>query len=194
MDKFLIAPTFLRLVKEGRFFRTVFAWILRIQSGLAILAGLLVSIELWKQASGLSTASILGLIVLQLTLIVTVYLVSHLSWLRATDLLAMSETQADPISVTRLLLKLSGEIYASILAPLSVGGALLIWISAGEAGDTLRVLFSTLLPVAGGSVFQTGLTILGMGLTMAACSLLGAYALAAFIGLFVSIEQNTRKG
>lgn len=193
MDKFLIAPAFLRLIKEGRFFRPVFAWILRIQAALAALGGVLLSIELWKQASGLSTGAVFGLLILQLSLAVAIYFACHLSLIRATDLLAMGSAEADALSVTRLLLKLGGEVYAGVLAPLTLGGALLIWVSAGEGGDALRGLFGGLLPTTGGDAFQAGLTLLATGLAMAAGGLLGAYALSGFIGLFVSIERNTRK-
>ena len=193
MDRFLIAPVFLRLIKEGQFFRPVFAWLLRIQAALALLGGVLVSIELWKQASGLSTGSIFGLLILQVSLAVAIYFACHLSWLRATSLFAMSDSEADPISVVRLLLKLGGEIYAGMLAPLTVGGCLLLWISAGQAGDSLRYLFGFILTVQGGDPFPSGLMLLATGLVMAACGLLGAYALSGFIGLFVSIEKNTRK-
>ena len=193
MDKFLIAPAFLRLIKEGRFFRPVFGWLLRIQAALALLGGVLVSIELWKQASGLSTGSIFGLLILQVSLAVAIYFACHLSWLRAANLFAMSDAEADPISVVRLLLKLGGEIYAGVLVPLTVGGCLLVWISAGQAGDSLRYLFGFLLTVQGGDPFPAGLMLLATGLVMAACGLLGAYAMSGFIGLFVSIEKNTRK-
>ncbi|HET6329654.1 MAG TPA: hypothetical protein VFF76_02610 [Holophagaceae bacterium] len=193
MDRFLIAPTFLRLIREGRFFRPVFAWILRIQAALAALGAVLLSIELWKQAPGLSTGAIFGLLILQLSLVVAAYFVCHLSLLRASDLLAMGPAEAGALAVARLLMKLSGEIYAGVLTPLSLGSALLIWTSAGQAGDALRNLFGGVLPAAAGDPFQAGLTLLATGLAMAAAGLLGAYALSAFVGLFVSIEQNTRK-
>lgn len=193
MDRFLIAPAFLRLIHEGRFFRPVFAWILRIQAALAALGAVLLSIELWKQASGLSTGAIFGLLILQLSLLVAVYFICHLSLLRAGTLLAMAPAEAGALAVARLLLKLGGEVYAGVLAPLSLGGALLIWTSAGQGGDALRGLFGALLPAVAGDPFQAGLTLLATGLAMAAGGLLGAYALSAFIGLFVSIEQNTRK-
>ena len=194
MDAFLIAPVFLRWLREGRFFRPVFAWMLRVQAVLALLGGILLSIELWKQASGLSTGTIFGLLILQVSLAVAVYFVCHLSLIRAMDLFAMSDEAADALAVTRLLLKVGGEIYAGILVPLTLGGTLLIWISAGQGGDALRTLFGGILPATGGDPFQAGLTLLATGLAMAAIGLLSAYALSAFIGLFVHIEQNTRKG
>ena len=193
MDKLLLAPAFLHLIREGRFFRPVFLWILRAQAVLAALGGILLSIELWRQASGLSTGAIFGLLVLQLALAVAVYLVSHLSWIRASDLAALEAGEPEPVAVLRLLLKLGGEVYAAVLAPLSVGGALLIWISAGEAGDALRTLFAGVLPAAPGDAFQSGLTLLASGLAFAAAGLLGAYALSELIRLFVALERNTRK-
>lgn len=193
MDKLLLAPAFLHLVREGRFFRPVFLWILRVQAALAALGGILLSIELWKQASGLSTGTIFGLLVLQLSLAVSVYLASHLSWIRASDLAALEGGEPEAVAVLRLLLKLGGELYAALLAPLSLGGALLIWISAGEGGDALRTVFGGLLPAAPGDAFQSGLTLLASGLALAAAGLLGAYGLSELIRLFVALERNTRK-
>ena len=194
MDKLLIAPAFLRLLKEGRFFRPVFTWFLRLQAALALVGGIVWSINLWKLASGEATATIFGLLVLQLCLAVSIYLCCHLSWLRAVEVGGLEGQDATPLALARLLLKLGGELAAALLAPLSLGGCLLIWISSGSARDTLASLFGPLLQVQGGDAFTSGLALLALGLAWAAGWLLGAYALSEFLGLFPLIERNTRKG
>jgi hypothetical protein len=195
MRKFLLAPQLLQLLEEGKLFRVIFAWILRIQAALAILVGVLLSIELWRFASGLNTGGILGLLLLQCCLVVAFTFIMHLSWLRASGLLSMNDVHTeggrDAIPVTQLLLRLGGEIFASLMAACGVGGAFLVWLSAG---DGIRAL--SLLPIPSnyaGDVFQAGLTVLGTGLLLAACALLGAYFLVGMIDVLVSIEKNTRK-
>ena len=194
MDKLLIAPAFLRLLRENRFFRPVFTWILKVQAALALIGAVLWSITLWKQASGQTTATIFGLLLLQAGLALSTYLVCHLSWIRASELAGLPADAVGPLPIARLLLKLSGEIAASLLAPLSLAGCLLIWISAGDSKNTLAYLAGPLLSVPGGDAFTSGLTLLAMGLACAAAWLLGTYALEECLGLFVALERNTRKG
>ena len=122
MPKFLIVPALLRLISEGSFFKQVFAWLLRLWTAAAIVAGIWLSIELWR-GGGTSSQAIFGQLIFQVALIVATYLVAHLSWVRAQDVAAMPQIAGEVIiPLARLLLRLGGELYASLLAVITRAG------------------------------------------------------------------------
>ena len=191
MEKLPLAPALLRLISDGRFFKIVFAWLLRLGSLGAVLAGVWLSIGLW-QGGGSSTQAVFAQLVFQVALVAAFYLAAHLAWLRAQDVATMPQAGGDVIlPLARLLMRLGGEVYASLLAVLGTGGALLIWISAGDARSGLAGL-GTLLPMASGDAFPAGLTLLATGLASAALGLLGAYTASEILGLLCALERNTR--
>lgn len=193
MEKLPLAPALLRMISEGRFFKTVFAWLLRLGALGAVLAGVWLSIGLWKDG-GTSTQAVFAQLVFQIALVAAFYLAAHLAWLRAQDVAAMPQVGGDVIlPLARLVMRLGGEVYASLVAVLSVGGALLVWISAGDAQGGLAGL-GPLLPMAGGDPFPAGLNLLAVGLASAALGLLGAYTASEILALLCSIERNTRSG
>jgi len=193
MPKLPLVPALLRLISEGSLFKQVFSWLLRLWTVSAIVAGIWLSIELWR-GGGSSSQAIFGQVVFQAALALAVYLVAHLSWLRAQDVAAMPQVAGEVIiPLTRLLLRLGGELYASLMAVLGTGGALMIWISAGEARPELAEL-RLLLPGAGGDPFPAGLAMLLVGLGSAALGLLGGYMASELLGLLCAIESNTRGG
>ncbi|GLH65829.1 hypothetical protein [Geothrix edaphica] len=193
MPKFLVVPALLRLISEGSFFKQVFAWLLRLWTAAAVVAGIWLSIELWR-GGGTSSQAVFGQLVFQVALVVATYLVAHLSWVRAQDVAAMPQIAGEVIiPLARLLLRLGGELYASLLAVISTGGALMIWISAGEARPYLAEL-RLLLPGTGGDPFPAGLAMLLIGLASAALGLLGGYLASELLGLLCAIESNTRGG
>jgi hypothetical protein len=193
MPKFLVVPALLRLISEGSFFKQVFAWLLRLWTAAAVVAGIWLSIELWR-GGGTSSQAVFGQLVFQVALVVATYLVAHLSWVRAQDVAAMPQIAGEVIiPLARLLLRLGGELYASLVAVVSTGGALMIWISAGEARPYLAEL-RLLLPGTGGDPFPAGLAMLLTGLAAAALGLLGGYLASELLGLLCAIESNTRGG
>ena len=191
MPKLLPVPVLLRLISEGSLFKQIFTWLLRLWALFAVVAGIWISIGLWR-GGGSSTQAVFGQLVFQVALVLAIYLVAHLSWIRAQDVAAMPQTAGEVIiPLARLLLRLGGELYASLLAVLGTGGALMIWISSGEARmDTpeLRLL----LPGFGGDPFSAGLTLLLVGLLSAALGLLAGYLASELLGLLCAIESNTR--
>lgn len=192
MPTIFIAPTLLRMVSEGRLFKLTFAWLLRLCAIASVAAGVWISIELWR-AGNRSTQAVFGLLVFQAALLLATYLVAHLSWLRAQDVATMPQTAGEVIiPLARLLLRLGGELYASLMIVLGTGGALMIWISAGEARLDLPEL-RMLLAGFGGEPFPAGLTLLLTGLIGGALGLLGGYLTSELLGLLCAIESNTRR-
>jgi len=193
MPKFLIVPALLRLISQGSFFKQVFAWLLRLWTAATVVAGIWISIELWR-GGGTSSQAIFGQLVFQVALVLAVYLAAHLSWVRAQDVAAMPQIAGEVIiPLSRLLLRLGGELYASLMAVVGTGGALMIWISAGEARPDLGEL-RAFLPGVGGDAFPAGLALLLTGLVCAALGLLAGYLASELLGLLCAIERNTRGG
>lgn len=193
MPKFLVAPALLRLIVDGRLFKTAFTWLLRAVAVATGVAAVWISIELWR-GGHTSSQAVFGQLVFQVALVLAAYLVAHLSWLRAKDVAAMPQTGGEVIiPLTRLLLRLGGELYASVMAVLGTGSAIMIWISAGEARldvPELRLILSGF----GGEPFPAGLTLLLTGLISGALGLLAGYLASELLGLLCAIESNTRKG
>lgn len=187
----LPAPALLRLISEGRLFKQSFAWLLRLLCVAALVEGVWVSIELWR-GGGTSTQAVFGQLIFQAALALAAYLVAHLAWLRAQDVAAMPQTGGEVIiPLSRLLLRLAGELYASLMVALGVGGAVMVWIGAGDARVD-QALLHQLLPGFGGDPFPAGLNLLLTGLGCGALSLLAGYLASELLGLLCAIESNTR--
>lgn len=193
MPTFLIAPVLLRLIAEGRLFKVAFSWLLKAWSAAFLVGGTWLSIELWRGGNP-SSQAVFGQLVFQVALGLSAYLTAHLCWIRAQDVAAMPQAAGEVIiPLSRLMLRLGGELYASLVAVLGAGGALMIWISAGEARiDTPEL--RQLLPGFGGDPFPAGLTLLLAGLALGAAGLLAGYLLSEVLGLLCAIENNTRTG
>lgn len=191
MPTSLPAPALLRLISEGRLFKVAFAWLLRLLCVAALVEAIWVSIELWR-GGGSSTQAVFGQLVFQVALALAAYLVAHLCWLRAQDVAAMPQTGGEVIiPLARLLLRLGGELYASLMVALGVGGAVMVWISAGDARVDQAVL-RLLLPGFGGDPFPAGLNLLMTGLASGALGLLIGYLASELLGLLCAIESNSR--
>jgi hypothetical protein len=194
MPTLFIAPALLHLISEGRLFKLAFSWLLKFWSAAVVVVGIWTSIEMWR-AGNSSSQAVFGQIVFQAALLLATYLTAHLSWLRAQDVAAMPQTAGEVIiPLARLLLRLGGEIYACLLAVLGTGGALMIWISAGEAHMDTPELRQILPGFGDAAPFHAGLVVLLCGLGGAALGLLAGYLASELLGLLCAIESNTRKG
>jgi hypothetical protein len=181
----------LHLIAEGRLFKLLFTWLLRALSMAALAGTVWLSIELWQGGRN-SSQAIFGQLVFQALLALAGTTAAHLCWLRAQDVAAMPQTAGEVIiPLARLLLRLGGELYGSLMALLGTGGALMIWISAGDARPDLPEL-RLLLPGTGGEAFAAGAGMLLGGLVWAAMGLLGGYLASELLGLLCAIETNTR--
>jgi len=88
MEPILILRPYLRKMSDGNFFRTLFAWVLRVKAGLTVIGILYASVKLEGLVRGEhAPASLyLGLLIVQLALLVLAIIIVNILLIRAEDI------------------------------------------------------------------------------------------------------------
>ncbi|HEV2352247.1 MAG TPA: zinc ribbon domain-containing protein [Terriglobia bacterium] len=192
MDKFLFAGTFLKLASKGSFFRMIIATVLRVAAVLIAIGGVLAFVEVFRFITQLPTSALLGGIVFEALLIVAVYIVVHIQWIRAGDIAQLPESNFNVIPIVAVLLKMWGEIYSCAGAVIAVGAGVFIWF----AGPEIQGFLQQALPLFPSSTstnqsFMAGLMVMIYGLAICFSVLVFSYFVSEMILLGVQIERNT---
>lgn len=192
MNDFLFMGPAIQAISEGRVFQRIFALILRVVGVLTLLFLAYTWIRMWSLVFHLgSFFAVVGGIIFQGIFIIGAYMVLHAIFIRAGTLAKLPEGDFVVIPIMSVLLRLAGEIYASILATVAVGGCILAWF----AGDRAMYLLSTVsggMPLPTGSGFVGGLMLLIVGICAAFASLVIFYFLAELLVIFADIALNSR--
>jgi hypothetical protein len=176
-------------MSDGNFFRTLFAWVLRVEAGLTVIGIFYGSVKLWGLVRGEhAPASLyLGLLIVQLALLVLAIIIVNILLIRAEDIEKLplgTDYIVTPIFV--LFEKTAGEIGAAVYSVLGIAAGLFIWISG----------FAIPLPIpglSGGEGFIAGLLTMIVGVIIGLVVLLLAYLTAELTGALVDIARNTKK-
>jgi hypothetical protein len=200
MEKFFFMKPILELINEGKIFKTVYAWILRISAALIAIAGLIIWLFGWKgvfDAFSYGFAAALGGILIELLLIPLFYMIVHILWLRAEMIEQLPESDYAVIPIMSVSLKLTGELCAICFAFFGIAGGLYLWIAGSSMpnlfGDAGMLLPS--LPMLGGfgNPLIGGLIAMVSGILAAFSYLVFFYFLSEIIIVLVDIARNTKK-
>jgi hypothetical protein len=188
---------FLRSISDGDLFKKVFAIILRVAAVIVALGGLYLWIRLWGMVSDLDGFfAVVGGIIFQIILIITISMVTHVVWLRAAAVSELPSSDFTVIPIASMLLKLTGEIYVSLFVPLSIAGGIGLWFGGGNfMYYVVRYIdFLPQFPLSfmggGGGTFLGGLFFMIGGIVMAFLSLVFFYLLAEILVVAVDIARN----
>jgi hypothetical protein len=199
MEKFLFMKPILELINEGKIFKTVYAWILRISAALIAIAGLIIWFLGWKgvfDAFSFGFFMALGGIVIELLLIPFFYMIIHTLWLRAETVEQLPESDYAVIPIMSVSLKLTGELYAIFFVFFGVAGGLYLWIAGSSMPDLFGGfgLGAPSVPMFGlANPLLGGLLTMIAGAIFAFSSLVFFYFLSEIIIVLVDIARNTKK-
>jgi hypothetical protein len=133
--------------------------------------------------------SLLGVIVFQLLFAVGIYAVVHTMFIRARNVLELPEGEFTIIPIASLLTKLTGEVVATSIAVIAVGGGILIWFLGPQAQGELP--FGVLPFLDLGASFVGGLASMVLGLLLAYGLLVFSYWISEAELVLVAIARNT---
>lgn len=193
MDNFLFAGAFLKLASKGSFFRKVIAIALRVIAVLLAIGGAVLFVEGFKFIMQLPSAEMLGGIIFEVFLIVAVYIVVHILWIRAGGIGRLPESEFNVIPIVALLVKMWGEVYAGAGAVVVVGAGIFMWF----AGPNIQFFLQQLVPMfpnfapSSNQSFEAGLMLIIYGLAICFSVLVISYFVSEMILLGVQIERNT---
>ena len=192
MNDFLFMGPAIQALSKGRVFQQIFALILRVVGVLTFLFLAYTWIRMWGLVFHLGGFfAVVGGIIFQGIFVIGAYMVLHAIFIRAGTLAALPQGDFVVIPIMSVLLRLMGEIYASVLAVVAVGGCILAWF-AGDRAMYLLSIVSGGMPLPTGSGFIGGLMVLIIGICAAFASLVIFYFLAELLVIFADIALNSR--
>lgn len=199
MNSEVFMGRFLRSISDGDLFKKVFAIILRVVAIIVALGGLYLWIRLWGAIFDVGGFfPVVGGIIFQIILIITIAMVTHVVWLRAETVAGLPQADFTVIPIASILLKLTGEVYVSLFVPLSIAGGVGIWFGGGNFMYYVSryVDFLPRLPLdflrGGGGTFLGGLFFMVGGIVTAFLSLVFFYLLAEILVVTVDIARNLK--
>lgn len=198
MDKLLFMKPLLNVITQGSFFRKVSAAILKALAFVVLFIGIVAFIKAWKIILELPAAGIIGGIIYQLLFIIAVYMVIHILIIRACEITNLPDSDYPVVSITTILFRLVGEVYASFVAVIAVGGGILLWFTGYEGqfiiGSIINCIpMSELISCYTSGTFLGGLLFIVFGLLAAFFTLVFFYLSAELLLVTFDIARNIKK-
>ncbi|MGD0015706.1 MAG: hypothetical protein ABSD56_15015 [Bryobacteraceae bacterium] len=184
-------------LSDGRIIRKSMVLALRILGVLAAAGGVYTLVKLLKEIFDrtVPTEVTLGGLVLAILLLAGTACVVQICFYRARSVSRLGESAFTVVPIVSILFRWIGEVYATILATLAVGGCLFLWFAGSGPGMLLGPLrdFAPVSPFNVNSIFLYGLIFLVYVLMAAFVMLVLAYFLAESTLVMVDIALNIRR-
>ena len=192
---FLFVPYILQLLSRGTFFRKMFFYFFRASAVLTALVGLVICAGLIKTVLNLPAIGVIGGLIFIALTVVAFYAAAHIYWVRAGDIQHLVDAKFTMIPIYAIMVRTVGEVLASFIAVMSVGGFILFLFAPQEAGGML----SGILPMGplsmmmgrGGNSFVEALVVLIGGSIYAVLLLAVFYLVAEFVAALAEIAIST---
>ena len=181
MEKYFFMKPLLALLARGSFFKKLVSLTLRISAAVVILGSLATFFKAGKVVFELPASGIMGGILFQLFFIVAIYAVVHILLIRARDIDNLSDEKIIALPIGAILLKMVGEIYASFVGLLAVGGGVFVWFTGRKIEAILKPVPSFFPPMGSDPNFMGGIEFMLGGILISLGVLIGAYILAEIL-------------
>ncbi len=192
MEKVFFMETVLEKISEGKFFRQMFAITLQIIAVVIVVSALIAWITVWKSISGLSSEAVLGIIIFQLLFIIAIYMCVHVLIIRAANINALPDSDYTVIPIVSITLKAFGEIYASFVMVIAIGGGILTWFIGSSALYLIKNSAPLVPSYGSGEGFWGGLVFMAGGVFAALIGLVLFYFLSESVIVLVDIAKNIK--
>lgn len=188
----------IRALSQGRIIRQVTSWVLRLASLLSVVFGFVVIVLMLKGGFNQDTPTTLtvALVILAVFVLGGTFAVAQIYWYRSDSVLELEDSPFTVIPVTSLVLRCLGEVYATSIACVGLGGCIFLWITGYGPWGVLSTLHEWMpLPkFSFDSAFLFGLAFLVQMALLAFVMLIVFYFLAEIIVVLVDIAMTLRKG
>ena len=190
MEKYLFMRSLLNLLGQPRFFSRLISIVLRVSAALIVLFSIPTFFQAGKLTFELSANKMLGGILFEIFFIVAVYAAVHVLLIRARDVDNLPAKESYALPVGAVLIKMIGEVYASYVALVAVGGGLFVWFTALKLDRVLNTTIRWLFPVSHDDPsFIGGIGFMVSGVVVAIAMLIVSYMLAEALSM---IGRNER--
>lgn len=193
MENVMFFRTVLRALDEGKVIRVSITLALRILAVVTILGGLYLLVDILKTSFQLPTQGAVGGLLFALIFLAAIACVAQVLLYRANGVKELGDSPFTIIPIVSTLFRMAGEIYATWLAALGVGGCIFVWFSGFSPTQLLGPLGETLPSAPSGSTFLTGISFLVLCALMAFLGLVAFYFLAEATLVIVDITRNLRQ-
>ena len=156
MSKLFFYPV-LDALSEGKVIRKFVAIALRVLGVLALVAGAYLLIEIFKMAFQLPTEGTIGGLLFAVIFAGTIVAVAQIHWYRANSVVGLGDSPFTLIPIVSVLLRLAGEVYATLAVSIGVGGCLVIWFASSNPLGMIRGLGELLPSSTPGTGFLGGI-------------------------------------
>ena len=182
MEKFFFIRPLLKLLAQEKVFRKLVSVTLRILAAVIVLGSLAPFFKAGKVVFELPASGILGGIMFQLFFIVAIYAVVHVLLIRAGDIDELKTGNFSVLPLTAVLLKALGEMYASFVSLVSVGGGIFVWFT-GRKVEAILSPMPAFFPPMGDPNFMGGIEFMFRGALISIAVLIATYVVAEILNV-----------
>lgn len=185
-------PRVLDALERGEIVRPAIAIALRILA-VGLLVGCVVFVvEILKLSFRLDTEGTLGGVLLALFLTASFVVMAQALWHRAGGIALLENSTFTVLPIASLLFRTAGELVATLLTALGVGGCLFAWLSGIAPASVLGDLADWLPESGGEGRVLGGLLLLAWSVAAALGAIIFAYLLAELTLVLADMAKNLR--
>lgn len=187
VDKILVLKPYLKLLSEGRIFKLIFSWFLRIVAVVFALDFIIEWITKWEYIFKMTGSLVLMLTIIMFLAVAAAFAIINVILVKADTIADLPESKdyiVIPIAV--VFIKMIGEISAFVWTFLGLAGFLIALTETGA-------MVLKMIPFFGGSGFVGGLAGLVIALIAGFFSFFLFYFIAEQVGVFADIARNTKR-
>lgn len=182
MEKFFFMRPVLAYLAESRNMNHLLSIALRVIGVLAVPFSLVLFFMAGKVIFELPPSGILGGILFQLLLVIAIYAVVHVLFMRARDIERLPAGPFNMLPLSALLVRALGETYCAFVSLVSIGGGTYVWFT-GKSVNTLLGTRPSLFPMFGEPNFLGGIQFMVAGLMISLAVLVVCYLVAELLML-----------
>ena len=182
-------------LNSGSFIRRAISLALKIGGGFMALTGLIGLAGLLKIAFGASlpAAATLGFLLFTLVCLGALVACLQIIWYRSESVRDLGDgTGFVVMPIVSILFRMTGEIYATLLISLGIGGCLAIWLGQVNPLDYAGGLTPSLLRGGSSTGFMGGVSLAAFGCLGGFATLIAFYFLAELSIVLASIARDMR--
>ncbi len=184
-------------ISEGKLFTRVCAFAMRALGVLVAVGGFYVWVKMWRTVGSLQGAGVIGGIIFQIFLLVAIYMLTHLLFIRASTIRRLPVSEYTVIPIVSIFFRLFGEWCLCGSCVLGAGIFVLILFAGTEGtfsmpGLVYAVPFTNMVLSATESSVIAAFIMLALMTLWGFLGLLFWYLLAEISVVAIDIAQNVR--
>jgi len=175
---------------DARMMRTSIGKALRILGILSVVGGIYLLVDILKESFHMPTEGTIGGLVFAVMIAASVLSIMQILFYRGKHIEDLEESELTIIPIFSILFKAVGEIYATFMAAVGVGGCVFIWLAKSDPMYFIGSIARFLPTIPGESTFLGGIMFLVYSFLWGFIALIGCYFLAEASVVLAEIAGN----